>query len=300
MDVKLHSHCHSSCPKPTSQSFSLHWRRPFKPLHFHMANTTQTRSTFITSTIQTARKYGFDGLDLDWEFPNNEQDMSNLALLFKQWRKANEIESISYSKPKLILSAAVYFAPDFFLSDVPRIYPVVAIRNYVDFINPMRFDYHGSWDTSLTNEHALVYYNSSKINTSYGVDSWAFHWVPPEKLVIGLPLYGRTWKLKNPKRNGIGAPAVGVGPGNNGIMMYKDIVDHNLANGATVVYDDSIAMYSYAGSDWIGYDGPTSITKKIEYAKYEGLGGYFFWALGYDDNKWTLSSLASSAWDARN
>ncbi|KAK1582595.1 hypothetical protein Q3G72_016610 [Acer saccharum] len=144
----------------------------------------------------------------------------------------------------------------------------------------------------MTNEHALVYDNSSKISTSYGVDSWAFHGVPPEKLVIGLPLYGRTWKLKNPKRNGIGAPAVGVGPGNNGIMMYKDIVDHNLANGATVVYDDSIAMYSYARSDWIGYDGPTSITKKIEYANYEGLGGYFFWALGI--------SIASSAWDARN
>ncbi|KAK1582170.1 hypothetical protein Q3G72_012441 [Acer saccharum] len=81
----------------------------------NMTNTTQTRSTFTTSTIQTARKYGFDGLDPDWEFPNNEQDMSNLALLFKQWRKAIEIESISYNKPKLILSAAVYFAPDFFL-----------------------------------------------------------------------------------------------------------------------------------------------------------------------------------------
>ncbi|KAK3221787.1 hypothetical protein Dsin_008812 [Dipteronia sinensis] len=154
--------------------------------------------------IPTARKYGFDGLDLDWEFPNNEQDMSNLSLLFKQWRKAIEIESISYNKPKLILSAAIYFAPDFFLSDVPRIYPGVAIRNYVDFINPMCFDYHGSWDTSVTNEHALVYDNSSKISTSYGVDSWAFQGVPPEKLVIGLPLYGRTWKLKNTKRNGIG------------------------------------------------------------------------------------------------
>ncbi|KAL5774860.1 hypothetical protein ACOSP7_012417 [Xanthoceras sorbifolium] len=270
------------------------------PITFsNMANNTQTRSAFIKSAIQVARKYSFDGLDLDWEFPNTAQDMSNLALLFKEWRQAIELESKSYGNPQLVLSAAVYFAPDFFLADVPILYPGVAIRSYVDFVNQRCFDYHGSWETSFTGEHALVYDNSSRLSTSYGVDSWAFHGVYVEKLVMGLPLYGRTWKLKDPKQNGIGAPAVGVGPGNNGIIMYKDIEDHNLANGATVVYDDSIAVYSYAGTDWIGYDGPTSIWKKIEFAKHQGLGGYFFWAIGYDKN-WKLSSIASSAWDARN
>ncbi|KAL5772800.1 hypothetical protein ACOSQ2_012724 [Xanthoceras sorbifolium] len=65
----------------------------------------------------------------------------------------------------------------------------------------------------------------------------------------------------------------------------------DLANDATLVYVEySIAMYSYARTDWIGYDGPISIRKKIEYAKHEGLGRYFLWALGYDKN-WTLSSL---------
>ncbi|KAH7569166.1 hypothetical protein JRO89_XS06G0116300 [Xanthoceras sorbifolium] len=121
----------------------------------NMAKTTQNRSTFVSSTSQVARKYSFDGLDLDWEFPKNEQEMSNLALLFKQWRAAVEFESELYGKPRLLLSAAVYFSPEFFLSDVPRIYPGVAIRSYVDFVNQMCYDYHGSWDTSVTGEHAL-------------------------------------------------------------------------------------------------------------------------------------------------
>ncbi|KAL5842002.1 hypothetical protein ACOSQ3_012605 [Xanthoceras sorbifolium] len=251
----------------------------------NMAKTTQNRSTFVSSTSQVARKYSFDGLDLDWEFPKNEQEMSNLALLFKQWRAAVEFESELYGKPRLLLSAAVYFSPEFFLSDVPRIYPGVAIRSYVDFVNQMCYDYHGSWDTSVTGEHALVYSNSNRITTSYGVDSWAFQEVPPEKLVISLPLYGRTWKLKDPKQNGVGAPAVGR------------TTTWDLANDATLVYVEySIAMYSYARTDWIGYDGPISIRKKIEYAKHEGLGRYFLWALGYDKN-WTLST--SSAWDGR-
>ncbi|KAK3221779.1 hypothetical protein Dsin_008804 [Dipteronia sinensis] len=37
-----------------------------------------------------------------------------------------------------------------------------------------------------------------------------------------------------------------------------------------------IESKSYGRLDWIGYEGPTSIAKKIEYAKYEGLGEYFF------------------------
>ncbi|KAL5772799.1 hypothetical protein ACOSQ2_012723 [Xanthoceras sorbifolium] len=114
-----------------------------------MAKTTQNRSTFVSSTSQVARKYSFDGLDLDWEFPKNEQEMSNLALLFKQWRAAVEFESELYGKPRLLLSAAVYFSPEFFLSDVPRIYPGVAIRSYVDFFSGKVFgiensDTHGS------------------------------------------------------------------------------------------------------------------------------------------------------------
>ncbi|KAG6406241.1 hypothetical protein SASPL_133840 [Salvia splendens] len=47
-------------------------------------------------------------------------------------------------------------------------------------------------------------------------------------------------------------------------------------------------MYSYAGTNWVGYDDATSIAAKVKFAKAQGLGGYFFWTLG-DDNNWTLA-----------
>lgn len=95
--------------------------------------------------------------------------------------------------------------------------------------------------------------------------------VPPEKLVMGMPLYGRTWQLKSPSDNGIGASAVGVGTG-KGFMTYSEIVDFNAANGSNVAYDaETVSTYSYSGTNWIGHDGPESIENKVEFARAEGL-----------------------------
>lgn len=254
----------------------------------NMACNPSFRAAFIYSAMAVARKYRFDGLDIDWEFPSNPEDMSNLALLFAEFREALEFESVGSGRPRLLLSAAVYFASNFFLAEVPRAYPSEAIRKYLDFVSPMCFDYHGNWDTSVTGEHALLYDKTSNVSTSYGISSWIAAGVPPEMIVMGLPLYGRSWALKYPDQNWIGAPAVGVGPGTNGVMTYDEILSFNEAYEATVVYDEeSASTYSSAGTAWIGYDGLRSTEVKVDFARANRLGGYFFWALGYDTN-WTL------------
>ncbi|GMP35612.1 hypothetical protein CsSME_00007987 [Camellia sinensis var. sinensis] len=51
----------------------------------NMASSHDTRAAFIKSAIDVARKYGFDGLDLDWEFPQNPQDMTRFSMLFYEW-----------------------------------------------------------------------------------------------------------------------------------------------------------------------------------------------------------------------
>ncbi|KAL6212993.1 hypothetical protein ACLB2K_018208 [Fragaria x ananassa] len=133
-------------------------------------------------------------------------------------------------------------------------------------------------------------------STDYGIRSWIQAGVPAKKLVMGLPLYGKSWTLRDPKVNGVGAAAVGVGPGDGGVLVYHQIVHFNARTNATVVFDnETVSYYSYSGSTWIGYDDVGSVRLKVRFAKKLGLGGYFFWALGQDKD-WILSHQASNTW----
>lgn len=124
------------------------------------------------------------------------------------------------------------------VSGEPRSYPNNAICKFVDWVSdvsPMCFDFHGSWN-NVTGLNSALYDPKRNVSTSYGIRSWIQAGVPPQKLVMGLPLYGRTWKLQDPSINGIGAPTVGVGS-NNGTMAYLEILEFNNKTSATVVYD---------------------------------------------------------------
>ncbi|XP_026397332.1 class V chitinase-like [Papaver somniferum] len=159
----------------------------------------------------------------------------------------------------------------------------------------MSYDYRGYWDASKTGAHALLYDPSSQISTSAGIQAWINAGLPANKLIMGLPMYGRTWKLRDANVNGIGAPAVGVGPG-GGVLTYADVVDFNGVGGTRVVYDArTVSMYSYRGTDWIGYDSPTTIAVKVKYARDNRLGGYFFRRIGQEKN-WELTTQALRSW----
>ncbi|PON37201.1 1,4-alpha-glucan-branching enzyme [Trema orientale] len=257
-----------------------------------IASEPSSRRVFIRSSIEVARKFGFDGVDLDWEFPKSPKEMKYLGLLLKEWRHAIKREAQLTSRPPLLLTAAVYFSVDFFLGD-NRSFPVAAIRESLDWINVMTYDYHGAW-ANITGPNAALFDPTSNINTIYGLKSWIQAGMPTDKIVMGLPLYGRTWQLEDPNMNGVGAKAVGPGPG-NGSLNYN-VVDRLLKNGSTVVYDAAtVSVYSVVGSSWIAFDNALTITTKIGFAQALGLRGYFFWALSFD-KEWEISTQASRSW----
>ncbi|KAL0307593.1 UNVERIFIED_CONTAM: Class V chitinase CHIT5b [Sesamum angustifolium] len=100
---------------------------------------------------------------------------------------------------------------------------------------------------------------------------------------MGLPLYGRTWQLKDPRFHGVGAPAVGVGSGQDGALTYAEVVKFNRDHKAKVVYDwDTVSVYSVVRTSWVEYDDTTIVTAKIRYARGLELRGYFFWVANGD------------------
>jgi chitinase len=252
-----------------------------------MASSATTRRTFIDSAVSLLQEHGFDGLDLDWEYPalrgGVARDKDNFVLLIKEAREV-------FDTYGLLLTAAVGAGK----STVDTAYDVPNLSKYLDFINLMTYDLHGSWE-GVTGHNAPLYARSDEsaedqtLNVDYAVKYWLSLGAAPEKLVLGIGLYGRTFTLSNPSVNGLGAPITGggtVGPYTDevGYMGYNEICEKLLTGDWSVVWNTEQRIpYAYSGDQWVGYDNSQSVTEKVNYAKAMGLGGAMVWSIDTDD-----------------
>ncbi|KAK2644782.1 hypothetical protein Ddye_019977 [Dipteronia dyeriana] len=255
-----------------------------------MVGSSLSRTSFIYSSIEKARRYGFQGLDLWWAFPSTSDDMDNIGLLFKEWREAITVEATNSTKTKLILTAVVNYFPTF----GPQNYPVDSIQKYLDWVHVRNGNYFlpNYWTNFTAAPMALFNPNSTLNNTDYGIRSWIDAGLSPKKMVLFLPYYGSAWTLKNPIENGIGAPAIGQAQASG--LAYKEIKTYIDRYEAKVTFDATyVVNYVTMGpSTWIAFDDVEAIQHKVSYAKKTGLLGYFVWQVTFDDN-WALSKTAA-------
>jgi chitinase len=174
------------------------------------------------------------------------------------------------------------------------------IHQYLDWINLMSYDMHGSWDPTVGFNTPLYCPPGDTMCIDYAVDAYIKAGTPPSKLVMGLGTYGRSWALSNPANTNPGSAASGPGTagkctGEGGILSYYEVKDF-IAAGATVKYDAvAVAQYAYSGNQWVSYDSPETIKSKIEYAHAKALGGAMVWALDLDAPKGGFYELQCTA-----
>ena len=134
----------------------------------------------------------------------------------------------------------------------------------------------GSWDT-VANHQANLY--GGKISAAASVDWYISQGVKREKIVLGLPLYGRSFL----NTEGPGYNYSGMGPGTweNGVYDYRVLP----LPGSSVKLDKTaVASWSYDTSkkEMISYDSEEVAKLKGQYIKKEKLGGSMFWELSGD------------------
>lgn len=250
-----------------------------------MLEQSSHRKSFIESSIRTARKYGFQGMDLFWLWPNKVSDMTIMGILLEEWRVAVNSEQRNSNQPRLILTMAIRYVPDFGNLS----YPIESIQRNLDWAHVVAYDYHLPTKENVTGAHAALYDPSSNISTDYGIGKWLSKGFPASKLVLGLPYHGYAWTLVNPKDNGINAPASGLAQTQDGSMSYKYIKWYTRSYGAHIVYNATyVVNYCSIESTWIGFDDVEAIRTKIAYAKEKKLLGYNVFQVINDDN-WVLS-----------
>jgi chitinase len=158
-----------------------------------------------------------------------------------------------------------------------------AMNSYVDQWNLMAYDYAGSWG-NYSGHQANLFPNPSNPNstpfsTYRALRDYIIAGVPAHKIVMGIPLYGRSFE----STTGLGAPYTGIGTGTwePGAWDFKALP----RAGATEIWD-SIAQASYSYNpktrELISYDNQQSALNKAAYVKSNGLGGAMFWELSGD------------------
>ncbi|KAI9265090.1 chitinase [Phascolomyces articulosus] len=229
-----------------------------------VASSQIKRARFTESAISFVNDLGLDGIDIDWEMPKNDAEAVSYVSLVHDLRVA--------LGPNYLISVAVPCGPE----DYKKLH-LSEMAAQVDLFYLMAYDFAGAWD-SVTGHQAALY--GGTLNDNNAVDYYIASGVPPEKIVLGIPAYGRGFSNTNEKP-GSSFKGVPAGTWEEGSYDYKVLP----RPGAKEYFDaESVASYSYdpKSREFVTYDNPQAVKAKCEYALTKGLAGVMFWELSSD------------------
>jgi len=280
----------------------------------NMAQTEATRRMFIRSAVHFLKHFGFDGMDLDWEYPaldmytllpTDPNDKYHFTALMKELHE-------EFQKEGLLLTFAAAADP----IKAANAYELAEVVKYVDWINLMSYDYGGYWD-NFTGIDAPLYgrweenfegHPHFKFNIHSSIQYYLDEGVPPNQLALGLHTEAKGFVLHNETEAGIYCPASGCPnmtySNQEGWLNYYEVLQFFYNDTITSEhythlkpgyenwehFTDGCYMspYAYQKDIWISYDDEVSVDIKARYANHYNLKGAFIWEIDTDNfmGKW--------------
>lgn len=220
---------------------------------------------FVDSAIDLASKYGFDGIDVDWEYPQNAAEGLQLQHLLQVLRKG-----LGENK---ILSVAVTGLPH-----IIDYYQIQEMNDVLDFWNLMCYDFSGSGWSSTTGEQSNLY--KSTVHNLSGeaiVNSFIERGADALKIVLGMPLYARSFY--KPSGDIVGATFAKSSPYPSDTVDFLKIPLSDEKFDAGCV---SASVFDTSKMLWLSFDNVASAIHKAKFVEEKGLRGGFWWDLKGD------------------
>ncbi|KAF7553411.1 hypothetical protein G7Z17_g3646 [Cylindrodendrum hubeiense] len=247
-----------------------------------MVSTKANRATFIRSTIKFMKTYIFDGIDINWAYPTakdrggEDADFENFVTFLAELRDAfGDGYGITVALP-----SSYWYLKGFDIANMEQ---------HVDWFNLMSHDIHGKWDGKKEFIPSVV---QAHTNLTEIKDSLNLLWrnsINPNKVVLGLGFYGRSFTLEDVRCKEPGCPFSGAGElgkctDTAGILSLHEIKDIMEGKSLEPVQDGEAAVkyISWDGDQWVSYDDSETFAMKLSYAKILCLGGTSVWALDLD------------------
>ncbi len=212
----------------------------------------------------------FDGIDVDWEYPdtNHADDFYALMAEFRRQMDA--------ARHGMILSIASGASIE------QNVKPIDwhRVAASVDQIGVMTYDYQGPWSHTTGFNAPLRSTNPHDETVAQTIDAYTAAGAPPQKLLLGLPFYAYQWHaVASSSAHGLrqqGDPVRG--------NLNQSTVTSLLAGQGAALYRDpaSQAPWVYDGDNFLTFEDPTSLQEKAHYAAEQHLGGMMIWELSGD------------------
>jgi chitinase len=221
----------------------------------------------------------YDGIDLDWEYPDTKAEVVGFERLTRRFRK--ELDAIAARKGRPMLVTMAASSNPGTLSWLDKSFLIETM----DWINVMTYDYAGDW-TSFAGHNSPLFGSSREPGRGRrSIESTMKYLVeerklPANRLAVGLALYGRGFSVAEPYAATKGIVKKRIPNGD-----YSNV--HKLLNEQkwTRIWDDETKTPWLIAPDKsvvIGYDDAQSIALKTEWARKQGFKGVFFWQIAGD------------------
>lgn len=270
--------------------------------NFSAACRTKGASYVAQQIVDLVVKYGFDGVDIDWEFPGDASDMQRMNALCQSLRIKLDALVKEGGTPYL-LTAAIPSSELYAKFDLNK------LNEYLDYVNMMSYDMNAA---GLTTHLCPLLKANTDGNKGYGVDDGIEKFTragfDKNKIIIGAAFYGKSYKVKgtapNPQYPGLAASAelyqIQYG---SGTITYAYIYRNILPNRNYVRYWDDKAKASYLYNEvdqiFITFEDEGSLIEKTKYA-YENGVGIMFWEYGYDYENILTHSICETMYSLKH
>ncbi|KAH9230227.1 glycoside hydrolase family 18 protein [Colletotrichum gloeosporioides 23] len=240
-----------------------------------LVSTHENRRKFLDNLVSFLRNFGFDGVDIDWQWPQSADEATNFAMLLSEMREYFDAQSTGSSSWGISFTLPVD-------TTVLRRFDLASMAASASWINLVAYDLE-STDKSTTRPV------SDKSSIDAALSFLANAGVPTNQINLGIGFFGRTYSLSDKACSAIGCAASGFGvagqcTGRPGFMSYDEIQKNIAIDNGKIDDKTGVNYLSYGDGQWVSYEDRKSIIEKVKYAKSKGLLGLALWSIDLDDN----------------
>jgi chitinase len=240
-----------------------------------MVSKPEAEDRYVKAVLAMVDTFDYDGIDVDWEYPDTAEEIAGFERLAKRLRK--ELDQLGGKKKRAMVQTMAAAASTNTLKWLSN----ELLLETMDWVNVMTYDMAGE-GSDYAGHHSPLFASAkqpgSPRSTELSLQYLIERGMPAHRLAVGIPLYGKGFSAAEPYAKNAKKGQRGQGGHYSKLVQLQK-------EGWIRQWDDETKnpwLLAADRSAVIGYDDAESVALKTEWAMKQGLRGVFFWEINQD------------------